>query len=693
MRRFLKTMLIILTLAVIPFAVSKSFSATKVTADAAAIYVSATGDDTNDGSSNAPYKTLNAAIAAAENGANIVLQGTVTISDWTAHGKAITLSGGTLDASGWSQMEINDDVTFENITLKTGVEIYANGYTVVMGENVTISTSGVDLYGGAKEGTTIPCTDLTVLSGSYEYIFGGSYKAKIEGDTNLTIGGSTKATYVFGGSNGSSSLSSIGGTSYLTISAGTIEGAYGGNQGTNCENDVKMLVTGGTFQQIFGGSFKAYLTGNVDLRLLGGTVTRRVYGGCYNEQAGMTSFGTSCYVNGKISLTLGGVDINFEHNESDRSIYARTRHKTEVNTETAILIFADATAYGKYKDKLCAQDTFGKMLMGSLTAADEYHYCTYEQNDNTITQTCVYCKTSATATLALDESVSLQYTGVAIEPAIVTYSGDWEGEKPVVEYVNNVAAGKATCAISAGQVRVELQFIIVDAPVILGGSVRLSNPSGLRFQSMIPAGLKDSGATFGTLMIPKEVLGDNELTHAVALVEDVVQKQWATEEVKNCNPDAYRERYEYFNAVLTEIPAEYYGTEIVARSYVCIDGEYYYSAQITRSIAQVAACALADGYTNDILYTYVDEAMQGVVLTMESEVELADGQEEYQLVLEGNTKGYAVIWTSSNPDVVAVDENGRLRVVGGFGVVVITAKLGSQTLQCTVVVTQWSKYY
>ena len=700
-KKYIKILLTVLVGVMIPFGVGKMLETTKASADDLTVYVSSTGNDEAVGTADAPYQTLEKALSIVEDGATIVLKDTVAINGWNGHDKTITITGGALDASGMADIFINDNVTFTNMTWKVdnNAEIYANGNTVVMGENVAISGSDVYLYGGSNEGSTIDSTDLTVFSGSYGYIFGGSHGASgntatINRDTNLTIGGTTSASYVFGGANGSSD---IFGTSYLRVTGGTFEGVYGGNQGTNAGNDVDMEITGGTIQQVFGGNHKAYLQANVEMRLLGGRITRRVYGGCYNE-SGMFSFGTaSGYVIGKIHLILGGgVNIDFSSNESDRGIYARTRHSTLYTSEKTMLTFADETAYSKYKAKLGAQDTLGKTLMGNIEPADEFHYYTYAQEDMTITQTCVYCDDFiATATMVFDESVSLLYTGEAKEPATVVYSDNWVGEKPQVAYTDNVEAGIAKCALTIGQVCVEMDFIIVEAPTVLGGSVRLSNPTGLRFQSMLPAGLKDSGATFGTLIIPKEVLGGSELTHATPLVEDIVQTKWATSEVQISNPLEYQEGYEYFNAVLTEIPSEYYDAEIVARSYVYANGQYYYSQQITRSAAQVAAYALEDGYTSSVLYTYVDEALKGVTLTMESEVDLWEtGETEYQLVLEGNVNNYAVIWTSSNNDVVTVDKNGKLTVGGAQGRAIITAKLGSRILKCTVIVERkWSNYY
>ena len=52
--------------------------------------------------------------------------------------------------------------------------------------------------------------------------------------------------------------------------------------------------------------------------------------------------------------------------------------------------------------------------------------------------------------------------------------------------VHNVLPCMAKSYIEVGQVRVEKEFFIVEAPTVLGGSVRLSEPAGLRFNRKYP---------------------------------------------------------------------------------------------------------------------------------------------------------------------------------------------------------------
>lgn len=712
-----------------------------VTADASIVYVSASGNDEGAGTSASPYATLEKALTEVADGGTITLQNTVALSGWTAHGKSVTVTGGGLNISGLPESDfndgkgtkmkeivINDSVTFKNMTwtVDSSLEtfIYANGYKVTIGEGVTYSQDKIRLFGGGKEGTTVESTDLTVLSGTYNYIYGGSLRSTVTGNTNLTVGGtvnnssavdtaiknhsenyyvfggghvdtvkgssnvvfqaSAKAVYVTGGSYGWGS--SVGKGTNVTVTGGVMMGVYGScMNGGHSGSGANVRIEGGTIQQVFGGSEGQIVTGNVDVRIVGGTITRRIYAGSYGDGS------TKYVVSGKINLELGGnANITFGASESDKGIYARSRYKGDV--EDCQIVFTSQAAYDAYKDKLGGNDLGASYIMGSTVAADTYHYYTYTESENAITQTCAYhTDLNATATMNLDGK-ACQYTGSEIMPVQLDVSAEWEYDKPTIAYGNNVEIGKANYSVAVGQVCVEKQFVIVDTPTVLGASVRTTAPSGLRFQSKVIDKLVGTGASFGTLIIPKEELGENELTHNTALVEDVAQTKWATDSIKENTPQIYEEDCEYFNAVLTEIPADYYGAVIVARSYVYANGVYYYSAPVERSIAQVSAYALKDGYTNEILYTYVDKALADSTVQMESNVELYE-LESYQLTLSEN-KGYVAIWSSSNENIVAVDENGKITAGKTEGTAVITAKLGNITVKCSVTVKyRWTGYY
>lgn len=697
----------------------------EVTADApSTVYVSASGSNSNAGTESAPYGTFQYAISQVEDGGTIVLQDSVSVGTWTNHNKTIIVTGGSLNATSVPSLQIYDNVTFVDTDILVNANSYicANGYTVTMDEGVSLSNT-VDVFAGGDEGTTVPGTSLTVLSGAYRGVYGGSRMGTVDGDTHLTVGGSAnagldasdhegtaifygggakdtitgntyltfgenaKSTHLFGGSYGSGST--INGCANLTVTGGASMSMYGGSKGVDTGCDVNLTVTGGTFEQIFGGCESATLTGNVDVRVLGGTITRRVYGGCYNDYDWM-GWKTSVSVKGEICLTIGGdANITLNYNDDDRSIYGHSRYKTNSAAEISQIVFADVTAYNAYKNKLCAQDSTMKGIMGSLSAADSIHYYTYGVSDNVITQNCAYHSLAATATLNFDSA--LQYTGEEITPVSIVYGDDWEYDKLTLSYTNNVEEGTATYAISAADTIFTGTFEIRKSPIILGGSVRLSAPAGLRFQSKVSENLVNEGATFGTLVIPKAVLGEAELTCETTSVRNIAQTKWATDSVKENNPQDYQEGYAYFNAVLTDIPAEYYDQVIVARSYACLNGVYYYAEPVERSIAQVAAYAIQDGYTESVLYTYVDTALSGETVSMESQIAVKEGL-TYQLNLTGN-KGYVAIWQSSDERIATVDKNGKVTAIRP-GTITITAKIGNTIVECIIVVKEsWTGTY
>ena len=722
-----KRMIVVLSLCAIAFgglAATKIGTSVQAEEVDCAVYVSQSGSDENLGSKARPLQSMDKALEMVEDGGTIVVKDSASLSSWENHDKSVFVTGGTLKMSWSNNLVIGDSVHFYDIDLLVGnkVNIFADGHKVTIGENVVwTGNPTIELHGGGMSGTTVENTDLTVLSGTYKSIFGGSQGGTVLGDTNLyvggtvnsdidetnhgldhfvfgggnadtikgstnvTFGGNAKVVYLFGGSNNTGA--SIANGSNLSVTGGKGMGAYAGNRNVDGKSGASAVITGGTFEQVFGGNERASMTGDVDLRIIGGRITRRVYGGCYNDTSGL-SFSTSYHVSGKISLVIGGdAKIDFSMSEADRSIYARSRYSKDV--ENTQLVFDNESAYNVYKNKLTAQDSTMKMFMGNLSAADAIHYYTYTKSDNVITQTCKYHDThSATATVLVEDNLTVDYTGDAIEPVEVEYSADWEYNPLAVQYQNNVLGGVSKYSVSIGNERIDGSFIIRQAPTILGGSVRLAAPAGLRFQSKVSQTMVNMGATFGTLVIPRAVLGEEELTIDTAMVENIEQTQWATEIVRENNPSAYVEGYAYFNAVLTDIPASHYGTEIVARSYMLLDGVYYYSDEVERSIAQVAAYAIQDGYTEEVLYTYVDTALADETKTMDEKVMLGE-KTTYQLTVSG-IKNYVAVWSVEDGSVLSIGKNGEI-ITKKEGKTYVTAKIGSTELRCEIIVRKSSQ--
>lgn len=342
--------------------------------------------------------------------------GTIRVADtvavpknflWRDHKKEVTITGATLDFTGLSNVEIGDDVTFDEIilTFTAGDNLFANGHAVTIGAQVEMSNV-INLYGGGNgEDSVVDSTNLTVLSGTYSRIYGGSLEGTVTNSTNLYVGGTVndeenasahaniyriyaggnndtvggtnctftenaQANYLFGGSCGANAK--VNGATNLAFYGGSVYGIYGGNETSNVIRGIKVVMKGGTVAQIFGANNSESMKGDVDLQLLGGTITRRVYGGCYNGTSGLR-FATEYYVDGIITLTLGEaltLDLQDTDNEGDLSVYARSRHNVKHTDERSVLRYENTNAKAKHEDSLGASDTSMGILMYGITVYD-----------------------------------------------------------------------------------------------------------------------------------------------------------------------------------------------------------------------------------------------------------------------------------------------------------------------------------
>ena len=478
------------------------------------------------------------ALTQVSDGGTIFVDGTVAVTTALGtHGKTVTITGGELDFTGITgEIYLGDHITFDNITLNfvDRTYLYVCGYRVKIGEGVTM-TNPIRIFAG-KKNAAVESTDLTVLGGKYYQIFGGGYNCNVIGDTNLYVGGNVnkdidafdhshtynvygggyvnegytatiggtsytvfagnaKANYLYG-ANGGSGTGDIKGGTNVTISGGAVMSVYGGSFYGHYTGNTKLLVSGGTMEQVFGGSEQNSMTGDVKVDITGGTITRRVYGGCYNEYGG--SWSTSQYVTGEIVLTLhSGANINFSSSRDDRAIYAHSRHATLSDTEVSHLVYADSIAYNNYKDKVKAQDFTMKLIMGSASAADHIHYHTYSASGAVITQSCIDSSCSATASLVVEGEPT--YVGEPVEPAKVTYSGNWFGDDLEIAYANNTAAGIGTATISCAGATASVDFTIAAADMVMNGKAFNS------LEEAIAAAKQTSGADTITLLQDVEV--------------------------------------------------------------------------------------------------------------------------------------------------------------------------------------------
>lgn len=122
-----------------------------------------------------------------------------------------------------------------------------------------------------------------------------------------------------------------------------------------------------------------------------------------------------------------------------------------------------------------------------------------------------------------------------------------------------------------------------EIPVIDGASVRLSEFSGLRFQTTVNS--YNENYVYGTLLLPE------------SKTEEGKELTFETPDVLNipCIPFENEKGTYSFRAVVYNIPESEYSANVVARSYVKrADGQIEYGKSAVKSISYVAGRALSD---------------------------------------------------------------------------------------------------
>ena len=172
------------------------------------LYVSqSNGSDSNDGSKEAPLKTLTKALETAENGCRIVLCDMVTVPKNTqlkCDKSNIIITGideseavinGGLDLTSTVGLHIKFSATLENMSINSikaasisenANKIFACGNKLVFGEGLTMSNP-IDVFGGNSINNSSDSTDIVIKSGSYRRIYGGGEQSPVTGDTHITV--------------------------------------------------------------------------------------------------------------------------------------------------------------------------------------------------------------------------------------------------------------------------------------------------------------------------------------------------------------------------------------------------------------------------------------------------------------------------------------------------------------------------
>ena len=113
---------------------------------------------------------------------------------------------------------------------------------------------------------------------------------------------------------------------------------------------TNVVIKAGKMEQVFGGSWSTPSTGNVtvivqgntNVTINGGTITRRVYGGCYSEYTG--SWTQESYVKGTSKVVVNANAFSFG-SDLDTGICAESRCSENHADGDAILEFATQEIY------------------------------------------------------------------------------------------------------------------------------------------------------------------------------------------------------------------------------------------------------------------------------------------------------------------------------------------------------------
>ena len=355
------------------------------------VYVSETGDASASGESLAAPTTLDSAYKSISEIGTIIATDSITYSEPPAHSGMLTLKGYgsgltlTLD----TPINLRGDLTLSGFNIvrnKDNYHIYANGHSLTITEDVT-SSQRLIAFGGTNGKTYTGDTDIRLLGGTYDWVCGGSSNAPLIGNSNIVFGGNANkddtiesGCRVYGGGNyagvtGKTSVTLAGNAvcEYLfggsrssfpvdtpeeinvNITGGNAMNIYGGTENYSLDGcNINVAMKGGTVEAIFGGSIGAGLTGNVNIDLLGGRISRRVYTGCYNEASIFLNYSTSHHVTGtttlRIAPTIASSNISYG-SDVNRGLFAGSRHSSAFDDEINTIIFLNG-CYSAYKSKI-----------------------------------------------------------------------------------------------------------------------------------------------------------------------------------------------------------------------------------------------------------------------------------------------------------------------------------------------------
>ena len=226
---------------------------------------------------------------------------------------------------------------------------------------------------------------------------------------------------------------------------------------------------------------------------------------------------------------------------------------------------------------------------------------------------------------------------------------------------------------------------------LLRAEIRSEAPAGIRFVTNVSSDFyaDHSDDVFGTLIIPTNLLGENEvLSLTTPKAQNIVTKNW---KVQPGSGDVYT----YTSTLIgkdmdSSLPEKEWNRDLTAVSYVW-DGTNYesaiYSDAQVRSMAGVAATVLADESLEEdeaVFFKQICDTVigsEGFAFEQGASVSKKDLAQSITLSLTGN-KGLKAKFVSDSQDIT-VDANGVVTATA-YGTATITATIGTKTASIDV---------
>ncbi|MBE6704735.1 MAG: hypothetical protein E7583_05685 [Ruminococcaceae bacterium] len=225
----------------------------------------------------------------------------ITDTEGRGHVTISTAENGRLIMS--NSFTMKGDTTYENFNMGIAVpykNLFAGGYKLVMGENVTVTNDGGGFLqvGNGIGGATPDKADIEIYSGTYGLIYSGAdfNNGRVKGDAILKIHGGTFTGDIFVGGYVSSDKYSVN-----DDTSGKIDGKAG------------LYVDGGTFNKtIYLGGQQYGTVGSVEAKISGGTFNSNINvgpvkpSGTYTPAEGeATNYSTNILGNAILEITGG----------------------------------------------------------------------------------------------------------------------------------------------------------------------------------------------------------------------------------------------------------------------------------------------------------------------------------------------------------------------------------------------------